>query len=197
MKTIALVLLTFVVTLTQAQEEKDYLYKRTTIKIGHTTTPEYTNALKDFTLGNFRLDINHGFSKFIELGGYLGYSRFGNVQYLAEFDPNDDTTWGADYIYSNAYSYGVAANFQFLPLITQHEEPRFDVYLSARIGELSLIAPERSVWRGHALDFGVYAGINTYITCHWGAFVEYGVNNKPLLYNHFEGCLRYGITIKF
>lgn len=197
MKTIALVLLTFAVTLTQAQEVKDYLYKRTNIKIGHTTTPEYTNIIKDFTLGNFRFDVNHGISKFIELGGYFGYSRFGNVQHLVEFDPTDDTTWGVNFIYSDAYSYGTIVNFHILPFIVQNNEPRFDIYISAKLGGLSLIAPEKSVWKGHSLDFGAYAGLSVYITRHWGAFVEYGVNNTPLVYTRYEGCLRYGITIKF
>jgi hypothetical protein len=194
MKTITIILLVLLTGLSQAQES--YLYKRTNIKVGHSITPSYWNALLDYTLGNFRLETNQGVSRFVELGAYVGYSRFGNAQYFEGYDPTDNTTWSFDCIYSNAYSYGVAANFQFLPLITQYEEPRFDVYLSAKIGGLSLIAPERSVWRGHALDFGAYAGISVYITRHWGAFVEYGVNNRPKVHN-LESCLRYGITVKF
>ena len=172
MKATLVFLLTLAISYSQAQDNT--LYKRTNIKLGHSTTPQYMNPLKDLALGNFRLEANRGISRFVELGGYLGYSRFGNVQYQEEFDPADNTTWDADYIYSDAYSYGITANFHIFPLLKTSAEPRFDIYLSVKLGGLSIVAPERSVYKGNGLDYGLYGGLSYYITRSWGVFAEIG-----------------------
>jgi len=169
MRTITIILLIFLTSFSQAQES--YLYKRTNIKLGHSTKPDYLNSLKRLTLGNFRLEANQGVSRFVELGAYVGYSRFGNVQYQEGFDPADNTTWDADYIYSDAYSYGITANLHLFPFIAKNEEPRFDLYLTAKFGGLSLVAPEGSVFRGHGIDYGLY-GCASFILPDTGAYLQ-------------------------
>lgn len=197
MKTHFLALLALTLTTTHAQE--DYLHNRTNIKIGHSTTPSYYNMLQEQPLGNFRMEANFGFFNNIELGGYLGYSRIGNVQHLTVYDPTQNpTVRPAKYIYSNAYSYGITGNFHLLPLFVKSREPRFDIYLSSKVGVISIPSPELSVYRGLSLDYGIYGGLGLYVTRYWGAFAEYGLNKKPMRRSiSLEPCLRYGITVKF
>jgi hypothetical protein len=194
MRTITIILLVILTSLSQAQES--YLYKRTNIKLGHSKTPQYLNSTKDFALGNFRFEANRVLCRFVETGVYIGYSRFVNFLHTEDYlAPNNQVSPGT-FINSNAYSYGITANFHLLPLIANKDEPRFDMYVSAKFGGLSLVAPEGSVYKGHGVDYGLYGGLSYYITPNWGIFTEYGFNNRPKEHS-IESCLRYGITVKF
>ncbi|MDX9847267.1 MAG: hypothetical protein RBT74_09830 [Tenuifilaceae bacterium] len=194
MKFFTFVLIILTVNLTQAQE--NYLCKRNNLKFGHSITPKYLQSDYNLSLGNFRLEATYGGTNFFEFGGYLGYSRFVNFLNTEETESSNNQISPGTFIYSNAFTYGITANFHLLPLIANSAEPRFDVYLSAKFGGLSLAAPEGSVYKGHGADYGLYGGLSYYITPYWGAFVEYGFNNRPEEYN-IESCLRYGLTVKF
>lgn len=194
MKFFTFLLIILTVNLTQAQE--NYLCKRNNLKFGHSITPKYLQSDYNLSLGNFRLEATHGISSLLELGGYIGYSRFVNFLHTeGDLAPNYQVSPGT-FINSNAYSYGITANFHLLPLIANKNEPRFDIYVSAKLGGLSMVAPKGSVYKGHAIDYGLYGGLSFYITRHWGVFAEYGFNNRPNEHS-LESCLRYGLTFKF
>jgi hypothetical protein len=179
---------------TKAQESN--IYHRVNLKLGHSETPSFLNWEKNYDMGNVRVEGNYGITSFVEGGVYLGYDKFWNSEKPSiDFD-NPDPQFLATRYQSDALFYGLNANFQIMPLFIKDRRVRIDLFFSGKIGAISMLALEGSLYKGTAFDYGAYAGIAYFITKSWGLHIEYGFNKKVKL-PEMEPCLRYGLSIKF
>ncbi len=134
---------------------------------------------------NFRAEINYGFARVFEVGAYAGHGFY----ILLQIEQGE--TGGA--VVESGYSalnYGVNANFHILPLLIKEKAPRFDLYLSGKVGgikslgEYSFPVPDKF----HS-DYGIYGGAAYFIGKHFGLYGEFGYGNYTRA--------RYGLVIKF
>ncbi len=176
--------------------QKSNIYHRVGLKLGHSTTPKFLKWDNNLEIGNVRFEGNYGINNFIEVGGYLGCYKFWNIDNPIANPDFPGTTNEFHRYQSDALFYGVNANFHVMPFLVKRDKVRIDLYLSGKLGAISMIAPAGSVYSGTALDYGLYAGLAYYITKSWGLYVEYGLNRKVQM-SEIEPCLRYGVTVKF
>lgn len=180
-----------------AKAQESSIYHRVNLKLGHSNTPKFAYYWDEFTVGNIRLEGNYGLTNFVEVGGYFGYDKFLNFRMPVANQDNPETGGQFFYTYqSDALFYGINANFHIMPFFVKDKRVRLDIYLSAKIGAISMLAPTRSAYYGTAFDYGGYAGLAYYLGKNWGLFAEYGFNKKVKM-SEMEPCLRYGVTVKF
>ncbi|MFA5648873.1 MAG: hypothetical protein WC951_11265 [Bacteroidales bacterium] len=168
--------------------QSSYLNNRLSFKLGVSKTPELANWRSKFMSNNFWLESNYGHSKFFESGVYLGYTNFSNYTKPTEEILQAYTT--------NAFFYGVNTNFHIMPLLNFTNEPRFDVYISGKIGLLSFDAPKNTNITGTQLDAAINIGASYFIFRHLGVYAEFGFSKK-LWFNEFDPGFKLGITLKF
>jgi len=175
--------------------QKSNIYHRVGLKLGHSNTPKFLKWDKNYEVGNIRLEGNYGLNSFIEVGGYLGYYKFWNMKNPLA-NPDFPGATNEFYRYqSDALFYGINSNIHLMPFLVKNNKVRIDLYLSGKLGAISMIAPANSTYSGTAFDYGGYAGMAYYITKSWGLYVEYGLNKKVKM-SEMEQCLRYGIAVK-
>ena len=81
------------------------------------------------TMLNARADCNYGVLNWLELGGYIGYTRYINI--LRQM--NDD------FRKSFAPTFGVNVNVHLLPFWVKNKNCRWELYLTAQYGGTYLI----------------------------------------------------------
>ncbi|MFA5648938.1 MAG: hypothetical protein WC951_11595 [Bacteroidales bacterium] len=186
-------LVIFFLTFTAAgYSQNTYLNERMSLKLGHSNTPRFWDFSDDITVGNIRLETNYVFFNVIESGLYVGYSNFKNIE--GPLSPSRPTTFSSPYK-SDALFYGLNTNFHILPFVIREGRVRIDLYVGAKLGMISMIAPANSLYNGTVFDYGLLGGVNYFIAKNWGIYVEYGVS-KRVYYSDTEPCLRYGIIVK-
>ncbi len=193
MKRIVLVVLTVIALVKIGHSQNTYLNERLSLKLGHSQTPKFTDWGNDIKMGNIRFETNYVFLNFIESGLYLGYSSFRNIEQPSS--TSQTSTFFSSY-QSNALFYGLNTNIHLLPFFIANEKIRLDFYIGAKMGLISINAPENSLFHGTNFDYGLLGGANYFITQKWGVYVEYGINKKTN-FKETEPCLRYGIVIEF
>lgn len=160
-----------------------------TFKLGYSRTPELTNWSNKLMNNNLWIEGNYGYKNFWESGIYLGYTNYTNYDAATNINQNTQT-----YI-SNALFYGVNTNLQIIPLLNIAQEPRFDLYISAKVGLVSFIAPKQSVINGSAFNASINLGVGYFFTSKFGVYAEYGFSKKIKL-NEFEPGYKLGIAVK-
>lgn len=159
-------------------------------KIGYSKTPELANWSNKLMNNNLWIEGNYGYKNFLESGIYLGYTNYTNYDAATDINQNTQT-----YI-SNALFYGVNTNLQILPLLNIAQEPRFDLYISGKVGLVSFIAPKQSVINGSAFNTSINLGLGYFFTRKFGVYAEYGFSKKIKL-KEFEPGYKLGIALKF
>jgi len=144
------------------------------------------NGLKRVSVGNYQVEANYSFSKLIDAGVYFGYSRF----------ETNNVNW-TDLIVYTKYSYtpfyGVNCVFHILPLLVKTDS-RFDLYITGKLGGLSIISPEGYYPHGQSTEYGLGSGFSFYLTKNLGLYAEYCYGKY---YFKDDSKLRYGLTLKF
>ncbi len=192
MERIILVILIVLASIKLGYAQNPYLNERLSLKLGHSQTPKFTDWSNDIKMGNIRLETNYMFLNFIESGLYLGYSNFRNIEQPSS--TSQTSTFFSSY-QSNALFYGLNTNIHLLPFFVGNKKIRVDLYIGAKMGLISIIATENSMFHGNNFDYGLLGGANYFITKKWGVYVEYGIS-KRLNLKETEPCLRYGIVVK-
>ncbi|MFA6126142.1 MAG: carboxypeptidase-like regulatory domain-containing protein [Bacteroidales bacterium] len=161
---------------------------RLNIRVGYATIPGY-NYRPDVgmksTYANFRLETNYHVFKFLEIGGYLGYSR-----YSSRLDKNR-----VIFTYENTPFIGLNLNVQLLPFFHGTTDSRFDLYLLGRYGGAYYSTPliGMAPRKAFLLNYSHGAGFACYFTKHIGAFTEFCFTAIEVK----RGNLRYGLSVKF
>jgi hypothetical protein len=186
MRKLSLCALSFLISLFAFTQESS-IKNRVNLKLGHSTTPKFLDyRITDIRPRNLRLEANYGWNSFIEAGTYIGYNYFRNVS----FGSNTIT------VKTHAVFVGVNANFHPLPLLIKEHKLRFDIYLSGKLGLISMLASDNFVYTGTKPSYAIFGGASYYLTKRWGFYAEYGLS-KVILLPEMEKALWYGVTIKF
>lgn len=101
------------------------------------------------------------------------------------------------FIDSNTLFYGLSGTYQLLPLVSQRNNLRFDVYAVGKIGAVSSkwweydgVTDLESVWNEPIIEYGLGLGVAYYFKKNVGTYIEYSVGK---FYN--EGKSKYGIGL--
>jgi hypothetical protein len=181
----------------KAYSQNSYIKSRTNLKLGMSN---YKELIKNVSRPNFRVEMNHGFNRFLEIGAYLGYSKF-----LA-YQPRS----GGESGYAPTLFYGLTANFHLLPLIVKQRDFRFDVYLTGKFGGNYYFTPAKD-WipaRGHRTEYGSGLGLSFYVFKNLGLFSEYTIGRFSYFDNYsfstteyyakgMQTNIRFGLTYKY
>ncbi len=161
---------------------------RLNIRAGYASIQEFNyrpgEGMKS-SYGNFRLESNYHVFKFLELGGYLGYSRYSGRLLTAQqvIVTSENTPF-----------FGLNINLQLFPFVVRDPESRFDLYLLGRYGG----AYNRGVGSFDSFNDGFYfdyshgAGFAWYFFKHIGVFSEFSFTG----FNVKGGNLRGGVSVK-
>jgi len=91
------------------------------------------------TMLNARADCNYGVLNWLELGGYIGYTRYYNpYEYLKKIERGDDME---NMKIRNSFTptFGVNVNVHLLPFWVKNKNCRWELYLTAQYGGTYLI----------------------------------------------------------
>ncbi|MFA5815100.1 MAG: TonB-dependent receptor [Bacteroidales bacterium] len=165
-----------------------HIKNRWNIKAGYASIPgvnfRIDGGMKR-SFGNFRLETNYHLLNFLEIGGYLGYSRYSSYVNSQNIIMS----------YENTPFIGLNINVQLLPLIVRNPASKFDIYLLGRYGGAYFSSPQFHFYvdKGFFLNYSHGAGIAFYLTKHIGVFSEFSFTALDIKF----GNLRYGLSVKF
>jgi len=168
------------------------------------TTEEYEQWLErqSNTKPNIRIECSYQVLTNLEIGTYLGYSSLGQPSpYQAQIqDINGVVTEITKYGFNstNAFFYGLNANYHLLPVFIHNSNSRFDIYCIGQIGLVSDTWTNRNISESAFnitfLEYGLGIGAGYNFTKHLGVFGEYAVGR---FYNDDNSQLRGGLRFKF
>lgn len=167
--------------------QNSYIKDRWNIKAGYASYPGFyksDSGIKE-SYGNYRLEANYGLLEFMEIGGYLGYSR------VTSFLPVAGPLY---YENQNTPFFGFNLNFHPLTFLIRKPDFRLDLYLLGRYGGVYYSSPEGySPGKGLLFQYQHGVGLSYYLSKHFGIFGEYsfGILAKA------SGNLRCGLSVKF
>jgi len=179
----------------EANSQNSFINGRNNIKVGVSYYPPLQNSNNYL---NWRAELNHGFTRFLEAGAYLGYSKF------YAYPP------GGGGGSAPTPFYGITANFHLLPLIVKQRDFRFDFYLSGKFGGNYYFTPDKD-WtpaRGHRTEYGLGLGLSFYVFKKLGFFTEYTIGHFSYFDNlsfsatdYYDSGIqtnfRFGLTYKY
>lgn len=144
-------------------------------------------------LPNLQLDYNRNVLNYLSIGGYIGAGLY--EEWLFE---KDSTSMSLEYInYTHSLHYGLNANFHILPFILEKKLSRFDLYVSGKMGIISLFSTESDnivPKKGHYFDYSIMGGTSFYLSKKFGLFLEAGYKN----FEYHKGFnTKYGLTLRF
>ncbi len=174
-----------------ASGQESYIKHRWNIKAGYACykTGSYIGN-KEETTGNYRIEANYGFFKYIETGAYFGGSRF---EYYQPVDSMSFIPKG----YFVPF-YGVNCNFHLLPFVINKGDFRFDLYIIFKYGSL-VLKDKRSGELFNKNEYALGSGVCFYLWKHIGFYTEicYGnyIYENTFSNNHTK--FRYGLSLKF
>jgi hypothetical protein len=140
----------------------------------------------------YNFELNYGFLDYLEAGIYGGYSSVKLFEYTSAHQGRFTTTDG--------YLYGLNCNFHLLPLLNKKEDRWLDLYLTGKLGGIT-ISNLKSL-EEHCIG----GGATVYLSKHLGIFGEYNygkflkkpVNNfGTFLYNPVYNKVNFGLAVKF
>jgi len=187
----SLLILTFNIS---AQEKKNK--NKFNFKLGYSRYSDteffFGNVFKDDLfdkikkVGNLRFSSTYNINKFIGAGFYVGYSYYESMAP----SPTGGYSWNGANSSGNAIMYGVNSIIHILPLFTEKEKIRLDVYCSLQFGGIQLFEPKEYINTKYSYsEYGIYGGIAFHPFRRMGLFAEYGYSK----YANF----RYGLSYKF
>ncbi|MBK7132330.1 MAG: TonB-dependent receptor [Bacteroidales bacterium] len=168
-----------------------YIKDRWNIKAGYSISSGRGAKYDPYRNKRYNLELNYGFFNNIEAGIYGGYSR---IQMWEQISP---TGWGG--YQKGAFIYGVNCNFQLLPYLIKKDDFRFDLYITGKLGGITIKSSKS--YEEHCLG----AGATVYLFKHLGFFSEYYYGKfytVPLNPFHFfsqpvQNKVNFGLTVKF
>lgn len=125
----------------------------------------------------FDIELNHAFYDHIEMGIYVGYSPLLVTETSGRRSSRSN----------NLISYGINANYHFLPHFIVANDFRVDAYGSVKLGAYT--RSDMHFQPITRINYGVYGGLAFYPGKHFGLHVEYGYGNNTKL--------KYGACWKF
>ena len=135
----------------------------------------------------FRVSANYGIFNFVELGAYLGGSKY------LQFSRPPQTGIRDAY----APVYGINVNAHLLPFMVKKEDFRFDLYLAAKFGGYYYSSKETDYFQGAYWQYFIGGGVAFYPFDHLGLFAEYGYENRALNNGISHNILQVGVSLKF
>ncbi len=179
-----------IMTSSSAIAQDSIIKGRWNVKLGYSRIQTGTSGPRKVTTGHLRGEVNFGFLKFVEAGIYSGTTKFD----LYVLEPS--TYEIIDFHESYVPFYGINANIHLLPfLIKNHNNFRFDIYATSKIGGVSFLYPREYKSRNfHKLEYGAGLGLSFYLWDHVGFFAEHTWGDY-IYRNNTE--FRYGLTFKF
>ncbi len=177
-----------------ASAQYSYIKGRYNIKFGYSSYPK--EGTYDHRVPNYRIQVDYGLLKYLEVGVYSGYSRFTCYNLMG----------GSDYNHpANTLFYGVNLNFSPLAFIVKANDFRFDLYLTAKYGGHYKFIPENYSLPRHMAEYSVGVGAAFYVWKHIGLFAEYNYgyfNYFVTVYSSNQhptppSMLRFGLTYKY
>jgi len=181
------ILLSFIITnvlIFSTFGQESYIKARWNIKAGYSIyKTQFFSSSNTVNNNNYRLEINYGFRNKTETGVYAGYSR------IMIYEPWTSGPPGS-YVGSTvkAFFYGVNCNYHLLPLIIKEDDFRFDLYLTGKLGGISI---ER---HGSQPEYSIGGGLAFYLFKHIGPFIEYSYGK---FYYNDHKKIRYGLSLTF
>jgi hypothetical protein len=183
----AIFLILFIFSFFALHAQDSYIKNRWNIKAGYASYPGIyvSKSGMKVTYGNYRVEANYGILNFLEIGGYLGYSRLASyLPVVGKFIWENQNTPFA----------GLNINLQLLPFVVKSRDFRFDLYLLGRYGGAYYSSPENYYpYKGLQFQYEHGLGVAFYLWKHVGIFGEYsfGLLAKP------SGNFRGGVSVKF
>lgn len=164
---------------------------RWNIKAGYSISSGRGAKFDPYRDKRYNLELNYGILNNIEAGIYGGYSR---IHMWEQISPT-----GYMGYQTGAFIYGVNCNFQLLPYLIKKDDLRFDLYITGKLGGITIKSSKS--YEEHCLG----AGATVYLFKHLGLFVEYYYGkfyNKPLNPFHFfsqpvNNKVNFGLAVKF
>jgi len=172
--------------------QDSYIKNRWNIKAGYA---RYNKDFRQEKVGNYRIEVNYGILNHIEIGAYIGYSKF---DYYREITA--DSIHKAYMVEdNNTPFYGISFNFHILPFLIKKDDFRFDLYVTGKFGGIYFTKPAPFQYtfkfkEGNIYEYGIGGGLSYYLGKHLGVFTEYCYGKY---YFGDRNKLRYGLTLKF
>lgn len=188
MKKATLILIVLISFLQIVDAQDSYIKNRWNIKAGYASYRGVyvSNSGIKLTTGNYRIEANYKILNSLEVGGYLGYSRYSSLFVIVGQGP----------IYKNLNVpyFGLNVNFHPLSFLIKKPDYRFDFYLLGRYGGLYYASPEAYVpKKGLYSEIRHGVGLAFYITKRFGLYAEGSFSKLDTdLWN-----IRGGVTFKF
>jgi hypothetical protein len=175
--------------------QNSYIKNRWNIKTGYA---RYKKGISQEKVGNYRIEVNYGILNYLEIGAYIGYSKFDYYHKNIADSINSGSYRVED---NNTPFYGASFNFHILPFLINKDDFRFDLYVTGKFGGLYFTKPAPyftfnglTFKEGQMYEYGIGAGMSYYLGKHLGIFAEY-CHGK--YYFGDRNKLRYGLTLKF
>lgn len=145
----------------------------------------------------FGLNPNYKISKMWDIGIYGGFSRI-EVLIRSQIQPHTDEYYSSVvYVGKRTVAlFGVNANFHLLPLFTDAENLRYDVYATGKIGGFYVNATNTTFYKhGFTPEYSMGVGLSIRLWKHFGVFTEYDYG-KFISYNIYHRW-RFGAQLFF
>lgn len=176
--------------------QDSYIKNRWNIKAGYA---RYKNGMSREKVGNYRMEVNYGILNYLEIGAYIGYSKF---DYYHKIIADSLNSGGYSVGDNNTLFYGASFNFHILPFLIKKDDFRFDLYVTGKFGGLYFTKPTPYRYtfngptfrEGQIYEYGIGGGLSYYLGKHLGVFAEYCYGKY---YFGDKNKLRYGLTLKF
>lgn len=188
MKKATLILIVFLSFLQVVDAQDSNIKNRWNIKVGYASYRGvyFSNSGIKLSIGNYRIETNYKIFNSLEVGGYLGYSRYSAQLPIVGQGP----------IYKNLNVpyFGLNVNFHPLSFLIMKPDYRFDFYLLGRYGGLYYASPEAYVpKKGLYSEIRHGAGLSFYVTKHIGLYAEGSFPNVDF----DQWNIRGGLTFRF
>lgn len=167
-----------------AFSQSSYIKDRWNIQAGYIPDSQKNIKPKSF---QFRTSANYGILNFLEVGGYIGVSKY--IQF--SLPPENSVTE------SLAPVYGMNINAHLLPFLVKKDDFRFDLYLTMKAGGFYCDGSDKDVFQGAYWQYLLGGGAAFYPFNHLGMFVEYGYENKGVNNGLSHNIMQVGISFKF
>lgn len=142
---------------------------------------------------NLDVEYNHNINSYFGVGGYAGFGIFEEWDCQKE----NNTVTSTFLKYSSSFHYGLNSKFHLLPLVLKDGFPRLDLYVSGKVGLISLnsSAGENIIpAKGSYFDYSLMLGGSVYLTKKFGVYAEAGYKS----YKYYQGFnARYGLAFRF
>ncbi|MEZ5070687.1 MAG: outer membrane beta-barrel protein [Bacteroidales bacterium] len=125
------------------------------------------------TKANLRADLDYNLTKYVSLGGYLGFTELKTLAYAILPVPTET--------YGHAFHYGIHGLYHFSPHFLKPEsQARLDLYLKGKVGATTTVYTETFAEDANRespynrIDYGLYLGASFFPLKRVGVNAEFG-----------------------